>query len=137
MGDAVRIASAGFIGAGRPCPDVAVDVAATRGLDLSGHRSQLLASADVHAADLIVVMDQTQRRALSAMFGRGSRDVLILGDLDPEPIETRAIQDPAEQSKEVCEQSYSRIERCVRQLVHAVAPRLQRAAALSEPELTA
>jgi protein-tyrosine-phosphatase len=116
----VRVASAGFMGPGRPCPDVAVEVAAARGLDLSGHRSQLLAPPEVYAADLIVVMDTTQRWGIRALFGRLGNDVLLLGDLDPEPIETREIRDPVEQPKEVFDLSYSRIERCVEELVRAV-----------------
>jgi protein-tyrosine-phosphatase len=99
---------------------VAVEVAAARGLDLSVHRSRLLAAPEVHAADLILVMDMTQRRAIRAIFGRSGRDVLVLGDLDPKPIETRAIRDPVEQPKEVFELSYSRIERCVEELVRAL-----------------
>jgi protein-tyrosine phosphatase len=123
MGNRGRVESAGFIAPGRPCPDAAVEVAATRGLDLSGHRSQLLAPPEVHAADLILVMDTTQRWGIRALFGRNGHDVLLLGDLDPEPIETRAIRDPVEQPKEVFELSYSRIERCVGELVRAVSSR--------------
>src|SRR4029077_1688957 len=80
VGNRVRVASAGFTEHGRPCPDVAVAVAAARGLDLSGHRSQLLAPPEVHAADLILVMDTTQRWAIRTLYGRTSCDVLVLGD---------------------------------------------------------
>lgn len=132
VGDRVRVASAGFIGLGRPCPNVAVEVAAARGLDLSGHRSQLLAAPEVYAADLIIVMNTTQRWAIRALFGRRNH-VLVLGDLDPDPIETREIRDPVDQPKEVFELSYSRIERCVRELVRAVAIRAQRAPSRGAP----
>ncbi len=133
---AIRIESAGFAGLGRPCPPVAVEVAAALGLDLSGHRSKQLTSATVSDADLIIVMDEAQARALHALFGCDLRDVLILGDLDPEPIETRVIQDPVEQPKNVFERCYSRINRCVSQLVQAVADSTERAAPQRQPELT-
>ncbi len=133
---AIRIESAGFAGLGRPCPPVAVDVAAALGLDFSGHRSKQLTSATVSDADLIIVMDEAQARALHALFGCDLRDVLILGDLDPEPIETRVIQDPVEQPKNVFKRCYSRINRCVSQLVQAVAESTERAAPQRQPELT-
>lgn len=118
---AVRVDSAGFLGWGRPCPPIAVEVAAALGLDLSEHRSKLVVPTDVSVADLIVVMSKPQALALRELFGHKGRDVLILGDLDPEPIETREIQDPVEQPREVFERCYTRINHCVRQLVLAVA----------------
>ena len=106
----VRVESAGFVGPGRPCPRWAVEVAAERGLDLSRHRSRVLTPLEVQSADLVVVMDSMQRRALRVLFGG---DGLLLGDLDPAHIERREIEDPVEQPKEVFERSYSRIDRCV------------------------
>ncbi len=139
---AIRIESAGFVGWGRPCPPVAVEVAAAHGVDLSSHLATMLVPSRVSAADLIVVMDNPQAQVLRDLFGRADRDVLILGDLDPERIETRTIQDPMEQSKEVFERCYARIDRCVRELVQAIAGRAERtrsshsAAPLTQPELT-
>ncbi len=125
---AIRVESAGFVGWGRPCPPMAVEVAAARGLDLSKYRSNRLTPPGVSVADLIVVMDKLQARALRRLFDRDVRDVLILGDLDPEPIETRHIEDPFDQPKEVFERCYSRIDRCVRQLVQIVAHNTERIA---------
>src|SRR5882672_7129834 len=51
LGSGTQVTSAGFVGPGRACPDVAIEVAAARGLDLSGHQSQLLAPPAVFAAD--------------------------------------------------------------------------------------
>ena len=118
--DVVRIESAGFFGPGRACPEAALDVAAGRGVDLSRHRSRVVTHDDVAAADLIVVMDEVQRWAVRALFGGHRREVLVLGDLDPEPIETREIEDPVERPGQVFERTYSRIDRCVCQLVDAL-----------------
>jgi protein-tyrosine-phosphatase len=72
-------------------------------------------------------MDPAQGRAIRDRFGLPPRDILVLGDLDPAPLATRTIHDPVDQSLEVFEQSYARIERCVAELagVLGVRPALQ------------
>ena len=112
--------SAGFIGPDRPSPPEAIEVAATRGVDLARHRSKMLTSAIVAKADLICVMDQRQRRAVCIQYGRSSQGVILLGDLDPLPIETRAIQDPNEQPAAVFRSTYDRIDRCVECLARTI-----------------
>lgn len=122
----VHITSAGFIGAGRPAPPEAIAVAAGLGVDLTDHRSKPLSPTVVRGAQLIVVMDTDQQRDLMQRFGRQSRDVLVLGDLDPNPIDTRAIRDPVEQPVAVFEETYARIDRCVFQFVNVVSERSSR-----------
>jgi protein-tyrosine-phosphatase len=119
----VRVGSAGFIGPNRPCPPEAVTAAARRGVDLAAHRSQLLTADVARRADLIVVMDPAQGRAIRERFGRLLRDIVVLGDLDPAPLARRTIHDPVDQSLQVFEQSYARIERCVVELVRALGVR--------------
>jgi len=119
----IRVRSAGFIGRGRPAPAEALRVARRKGIDLAAHRSELVAAALISSADLIVVMDAQQRRAVHTRFGRRLDDIVVLGDFDPEPIETRAILDPIERPESAYEASYRRIERCVRVLADAVAVR--------------
>lgn len=121
LASGTKVDSAGFIGPGRPAPAEAVTAAAGRGVDLAAHRSKLLTPDLVRGAELVVVMDPTQRRTVCERFGRLSRDVVVLGDLDPQSVETRAIRDPVKQRRDVFEESYSRIERCVRELVSALA----------------
>lgn len=134
---AVEVASAGFIQPGRPCPDAAVAVATARGFDLSAHRSHLLAAPEVHRADLILVMSTAQHWAVRALFGRRSHDVIVLGDLDPEPIEAREIRDPVEQPKEIFALSYARIDRCIGEFVRVTAGRTQPEAMSERREQTA
>ena len=117
---AVRVESAGFTAPGRPSPPHAVTAAARHGVDLAGHSSQLVVADLARAADLIVVMEELQRRSICERFGRSTRDVLLLGDLDPLPVTSRAIQDPVDQRPEVCERVYARIERCVGELARAL-----------------
>ena len=113
-----RIASAGFVGPGRPPPDDAVTTARSYGLDLSSHRSAALTSESAQAADLVVVMSRAQAKGISARVRPGAI-VVVLGDFDPLPIRQRTIHDPWEGPASAFEQSYERIDRCVRALVSA------------------
>ena len=70
--------------------------------------------------DLVVVMEPRQARAVQTLFGRDGHDIVVLGDLDPEPIATRAIADPVEQPEAAFEASYTRIDRCVAELGRAL-----------------
>jgi protein-tyrosine phosphatase len=110
------VESGGFLGSDRPVPAEAATVATELGIDLSSHRSRPLMPDVVASADLIIVMDAAQHRAICAVFGRHPNDVIVLGDLDPEPIETRAIHDPVLQPVEIFKTVYQRIDRCVRAL---------------------
>ena len=120
LGKEYQIQSAGFMGPGRPPPPDAIQVARRRNVDLSAHRSQLITAHCVREAELIIVMDQHQARALRHRFPIGRRQICVLGDLDPEPIVARGIEDPIEQPPEVFRRAYERIDRCIDQLVRAV-----------------
>jgi protein-tyrosine phosphatase len=117
----VEIESAGFIGPGRAVPGLARDLAARSGLDLSAHRSRQLSADMVSAADLVVVMDVTQRRMLRQRYGNALRTVL-LGDLDPKRVEKRTVRDPYQQSEAVFEEVFRRIDRCVSVLASELTP---------------
>jgi len=123
MRDRIRVLSAGFLGANRPAPLEAIEVAARRGLDLKPHRSRPLDVDLVRGVDLIVVMEPGQARRIQAVYGIDAEALLVLGDLDPLPIETRAIRDPVFQPVEVFEECYTRIDRCVAALAEAIAVR--------------
>ena len=120
-GHACTIASAGFIGPDRPSPGNAIATAAVRGIDLKPHRSQLLSNTLIAAAQLIIVMEARQAEALRLVFGDVPAPILILGDLDPWPAETRTVRDPALQSRAVFAGSYDRIDRCLEVLVETLA----------------
>ena len=111
-----EVQSAGFLGFNRPPPDEAIAAAERYQVNLSDHRSRLVTAALVRAADLIVVMDPIQRRLVFERFRRRPSDVMVLGDFDPAPVETRTIRDPVNESREVFDHVYERIARCVREL---------------------
>lgn len=108
----VPVDSAGIIGGGRRIPAHAYASALARGEDLSTHRSQLLTPALVRATTLIIVMDTAQRDHIVRSYVCDPTSIVLLGDLDPEPIEKRAIRDPYDQSLEVFESVFTRIDRC-------------------------
>lgn len=116
LGSSGSVISAGFILPGRPPPEPALEVAATRGLDLSGHRSRAVTEEMVREAAVIVVMERWQRRKVLSLVGRVDAPVLLLGDLDPEPIIRRAIQDPIDRPLDVFEHVFSRIDACCAEL---------------------
>lgn len=114
------VASAGFIGPDRPPPINAVAAAAARGIDLRAHRSLLLHADYVRAMDLILVMEAVQRDQITLWHGADARRVVVLGDLDPEPIDTRTVRDPILQPLETFTETYSRIDRCVAELYRVI-----------------
>ena len=120
---AIPIESAGFAAAGRAPPPEAMAVASSRQVDLSSHRSKHLSPAIVLAADLVWVMEPSQRREVCAQYRRSASRVLLLGDLDPDPPPplTRAIADPFGRSRDFYAATYERIDRCLAQLAKAVA----------------
>jgi protein-tyrosine phosphatase len=116
----VEVQSAGFIGFNRPAPAEAVAAAERHAVNLADHRSRLLTNDLARGADLIVVMDAGQRRLVCERFGRFPRDIVLLGDLDPAPVEARTVRDPIDQSRDVFDKTYDRIARCVRELANAL-----------------
>ena len=115
----INVKSAGFIGPKRSPPSAAVIAAARFGVDLSAHCSALITSEQLRAADLIVVMSQQQARDIRARV-TPSTVVLMLGDLDPRPVNRRTILDPWGQPDAAFDESYSRIDRCVRELAKII-----------------
>jgi len=107
----IVVESAGFVGPGRPMPSVGLAIAAARGLDLTTHRAQVVSPALIDAARLILVMDPRQRVLLAAQGGP-ARPVLLMGDFDDAPINTRAIRDPWNQPASVFAEVFTRLDRC-------------------------
>lgn len=108
--------SAGFIGPNRRSPPEALAAAQRTGIDLSEHRSRLVTAELARASALVVVMSAEQARAIRRLSGPEPPTILVLGDLDPLPIDARTIRDPWSESADVFDASYARIERCVREL---------------------
>jgi len=92
-----------------------VDAAKRHAVNLSNHRSRPVTVDGVRTADLIVVMDASQRRQICERFGRRPRDVVVLATSTRPPVEARTIRDPVDQTATCSIQVYERIARCVRE----------------------
>jgi protein-tyrosine phosphatase len=112
----IVVTSAGFMGPNRPVPQMALEAAIARGIDLTTHRSRLLTPELMRAAELVVVMDMRQRDAVDKF----APHAVILGDLDPDPIAKRSIRDPWRLPPDVFDEVYSRIDRCAAALATAL-----------------
>ena len=121
LGASVRVRSAGFVGPGRQPPAHALAAARRRDVDMTDHRSMLVTSEAVQEADLVVVMGADQAAALRRHFGRPRGAILVLGDLDPQPIVRRTIRDPWGGDDEAFDDSYARLERCIASLTDILA----------------
>jgi protein-tyrosine phosphatase len=129
-----EVGSAGFVGADRAVPDASLSISAKRGLDLSRFRSRPLVPAVVTGADLIIVMDARQAEEMAARFPVNRARIVIAGDLDPKFEQTRAIRDPWNQSSEVFEKSFDRLDRCAAVLISVLERRSTEAGGQSLPE---
>lgn len=116
------VESAGFILPGRPSPPAAIAAARRAGLDLSGHRSRVVGPEAVERAACVLVMEAGQRAALRRTIGTATATpVIVLGDMDPAPIDRRSIPDPIDRPEEVFQATYERIDRCVAEVARTVA----------------
>lgn len=120
QGRELIVSSAGFIGPGRPASESALQVARRRGIDLSRHQSRSIDGTELAATDLVVVMDTHQQRAVSRIAGRPRADIVILGDLDPQPIDRRTVPDPYGHTIPFFEEVFDRIDRCVAEMCAAL-----------------
>lgn len=111
-----RVDSAGFSTPNKPPPADALNAAAARGLELSAHRSKSVTRHLLDAATLVLVMDQQLGRAVVA---RQARAVVVLGDLDPDPMAVRGIRDPFGRGQVAFDECYDRIDRCIASFVDA------------------
>lgn len=112
------VASAGFIGPGRPSPFEAVDEAALRGVDLTGHRSRIVVPDDARDFHLLVVMEGGQATRLQEELGVPRRQILLLGDLDPVTPDRRLIPDPFGRGPAAFRDAYDRIDRTLDAFLH-------------------
>ena len=116
----VKVISAGFSTVGVPVPEFSLAAGAERGVDLSEHRSRQFLPPLARDADLIIVMDPSQERYLARYGGVLQGKIIVAGDLDPEPMPTRAIADPFQQSRAAFDETFDRLDRCAETLLRCM-----------------
>jgi protein-tyrosine-phosphatase len=121
-----RVASAGLWAVdGAPASQAVQAILADRGADVSAHRSRPLTEDNVDEADVIVVMTESQRRALLARFPEAAGKVSLLKEYDPVS-KGGDLRDPFGDGRKVYETIRDEIERALPGLI-AAAGQWQRA----------
>ncbi|PIP03768.1 MAG: protein tyrosine phosphatase [Hydrogenophilales bacterium CG_4_10_14_3_um_filter_58_23] len=112
-----RVYSAG-IGAmiGYPADPFAVQLMQELGIDISAHRAQSLASWMVSEADIILTMDQEQKRFIEQKYSTSKGKVFRLGEFSKYDI-----PDPYQQDLAVFRQTYTLIAQGVDALIERIA----------------
>lgn len=117
----IMVDSAGLLGIeGVPASPEACTVAREEGIDLQGHRSRGLRSADVASADLVLVMTSAQHHAIERRFTGLARRVELLRAYEsgscsaPEP---RDLGDPIGSALETYRECFRVIRACADHLV--------------------
>jgi protein-tyrosine-phosphatase len=62
-------------------------------------------------------MDSDQARQIAMLFPGSHAPIVVAGDLDPVFDSNRAITDPSNQSRDVFESTFNRLDRCAATLV--------------------
>jgi protein-tyrosine-phosphatase len=116
--DDVRVRSVGtWTVEGNPVTEVARQVMAERGLDISDHRSHTLTVQDVEGADLILVMTQNHREAIAAEFPQLQGRTYLLSEMvgrsydipDPYNAPPSAYRRTADELEALIEEGYEKI----------------------------
>ena len=108
----VMVASAGIAADGAsPATQAAIAAGAARGLDLRGHRSQLLTAHLVSSADLIFGMEREHVAAAKRLVPAASERAFLLSEFAAAPgAEPEGIHDPMGGSPEIYSDCLRRIE---------------------------
>ena len=107
-GETTEVFSRGLIATpGQTPPALAIEVAASFGVDMREHRAQRLLPLDARRAGLVLVMERRQKREL-ANLGAGEKTHLI-----SEPLDHEDIPDPIGKPRSVYEAVYGRLAECV------------------------
>ena len=111
-GSSIQVLQGGFVGPGRRSPATARGAARAAGVDLREHLSRMATPQDVEGRTLVVVMEEIHAERAIKDLGARANQLLLLGDLDPAPIDARGIRDPWGFGREIFEVVYERIARC-------------------------
>lgn len=104
----------------RPSPELAVQAAARRGVDLAPHRSQYAGDAMLEAADLVLVFDRANLELLASRGLRLRRAPIRLGELTQGETGHPDIADPVDRDAAFFDRTYARIDDALAALQAAV-----------------
>ncbi len=107
LGDLVMVRSAGvYAEPGKPVWAPIREQMATRGVDLLRHRSQPVSTEMVQAADLIIVMEESQRQSIFYLVPSAVRKAFLLSEFagEAEPL-LDVMGHPAPEVSAACDQA--------------------------------
>ncbi len=108
-GRTIEVASAGLMAGLRdPADETTCLVAAEHGLDLSAHESRVITPELIRWANLVLVMEQAQRRHLLELAPTAAGKVYLLGHWSG-----GEIADPYGRGRDAGETAYNQIEAAV------------------------
>lgn len=94
----VIVTSAGVYGLdGSPASQPGVDVLAERGIDISGHRAHTVTKQEIAEADLVLVMEEAQRKTLFYSYPDQLIKIFLLSEMSGD---YRDIKDPYRRPRE-------------------------------------
>lgn len=107
----VSVSSAGVYGLdGSAASRPGVDVLAERGIDISEHRARTIDQKEVAQADLVLVMEEAQRRTLFYTYPEQLHKIFLISEMSGD---YRDIKDPYRRPKE-------EYERCADELTKLI-----------------
>ena len=110
----VIVSSAGLMPQlGRPAPELAVEVGATHGVDLSAHRSVWLTRQMAESASLLIVFDEMIRQTIFSRYPKLQVPIILLGDLAG----LGEIKDPIDGGALVFRRTYAQIQKSTTELI--------------------
>lgn len=101
---------------GYPADPFSIQLMQEQGIDISAHRAQSLTSWMVSEADIILVMDQDQKRFIEQKYSTSKGKVFRLGEFGKYDI-----SDPYQQDLAVFRQTYNLIAKGVDALIERIA----------------
>lgn len=107
LGDEVSVSSAGVYGLdGSAASQPSVDVLAERGIDIGQHRAHTVDKKEIAEADLVLVMEEAQRRTLFYSYPEQLHKIFLLSEMSGD---YRDVKDPYRRPRE-------EYERCAKEL---------------------
>ena len=110
----ISVSSAGTFGLdGRPAAELAVEVAARHGVDISYHVARHLTREMLDGADFVVGMERDHIVEANVIFKDTESKYRLLTDYGPPEMQGTAIADPYGGPIDSFHRAYERIEKCV------------------------
>src|SRR5262245_31413506 len=102
----ITVTSAGLSTFRGAIPNVAQSAATRNGHSLDGHTPHRATHLELGEASLVVVMEESHAQTVHDYYGIPNRQIILLGDCDPEPVDTRDIRDPMGSSDDAFDECY-------------------------------